>query len=243
MSLEKRALITGASRGIGRAIALELAGPGMKLTLIYRGNQAAAEETAAACREKGAQAEIYACDVADYAASKETADAVIARFGGLDILVNNAGITRDKLMMLMSEEDYDRVIDTNLKGAFNFIRHLTPQFVKQRSGRIVNISPVVGLMGNAGQANYAAAKAGLEGMTRSLAAEVASRGVTVNAVAPGLVPFEERQQPSVLAGIQLTPAGRAGTGEDIAEAVAFLLAQQGYVTGQTLHVNGGMAMI
>lgn len=246
MSLEKTALITGASRGIGRAIALELAGPGMKLALIYRGNQAAAEETAAACREKGAQAEIYACDVADYAASKETADAVIARFGGLDILVNNAGITRDKLMMLMSEEDYDRVLDTNLKGAFNFIRHLTPQFVKQRSGRIVNISSVVGLMGNAGQANYAAAKAGLIGLSKSVAKELASRGITCNAVAPGFIATEmtgAMTEESRKAMQKMIPMGRIGDAAQVAKAVSFLCGDgASYITGMVLRVDGGLAM-
>ena len=243
---EQTALITGASRGIGRAIALELAGPGMRLALIYRGNQTAAEETAAACREKGAQAEIYACDVGDFAASKATADAVIARFGGVDILVNNAGITRDGLLMRMSEDDYDRVLDTNLKGAFNFIRHLTAQFVRRRSGRIVNITSVVGLTGNAGQANYAAAKAGLIGLTKSVAKELASRGITCNAVAPGFIGTEMTEamtEESRQALKKAIPMGRIGQAEEIAKTVSFLCSEgAAYITGTVIRVDGGLAM-
>ncbi len=246
MSLEKTALITGASRGIGRAIALELAGPGMRLALIYRGNQTAAEETAAACREKGAECEIYACDVADFVAVKETADRVLARFGAVDILVNNAGITKDGLLILMKEEDYDRVIDTNLKGAFNFIRHLTPQFVKRRSGRIVNISSVVGLTGNAGQANYAAAKAGLIGLTKSVAKELASRSITCNAVAPGYIATEMTEamtDEGKQAMRRMIPMGRIGGAEEVARAVGFLCGEgAGYITGVVLRVDGGLAM-
>ena len=240
------ALITGASRGIGRAIALELAGPGMRLALIYRGNQHAAEETAAACREKGAQAEIYACDVGDFAASKETAEAVIARFGGVDILVNNAGITKDGLLMGMSEEAFDRVIETNLKGTFNCIRFAARPMIRQKSGCIINMASVVGVAGNAGQANYAASKAGVIGLTKTAARELASRGIRVNAIAPG---FIETDMTEVLsdkvkeASVSQIPLGHFGKPEDVANLAAFLASEAAaYITGQVIHCDGGMVI-
>lgn len=246
MATEKTALITGASRGIGRAIALELAGPGMKLALIYRGNLAAARQTAAACQNKGAQVEIYACDVGDFAAVCDTIKAVIERFGGVDFLINNAGLTRDTLLMRMDEFDYDQVLDTNLKGAFNFIRHLSPHFIKRRAGRIVNISSVVGLMGNAGQANYAAAKAGMIGLTKAVAKELAGRGITCNAVAPGYIATEMTEampDEGKQALKKLIPVGRVGEALEVAKAVSFLCSDgAAYITGAVLQVDGGLAM-
>lgn len=246
MDADKTILITGASRGIGRAIALELAAPGIRLGLVYRGNREAAQETAEQCRLQGAQAEIYPCDVGDFAAAQKTVEAVLERFGSVDVLVNNAGITRDGLMMRMDEADYDQVLDTNLKGAFNFIRHLSPHFVKRRAGRIINITSVVGLMGNAGQSNYAAAKAGLVGLTKSVAKELAPRGITCNAVAPGLIQTEMTKampQPAQESMVKAIPLGRIGEAQDIARAVAFLCGDgAGYITGTVLRVDGGLAM-
>ncbi len=246
MDADKTILITGASRGIGRAIALELAAPGIRLGLVYRGNREAAQDTADQCRLQGAQAEIYPCDVGDFAAARQTVEAVLERFGGVDILVNNAGITRDGLMMRMDEADYDQVLDTNLKGAFNFIRHLSPHFVKRRAGRIINITSVVGLMGNAGQTNYAAAKAGLVGLTKSVAKELAPRGITCNAVAPGFIQTEMTKAMPQLAQESMAkaiPLGRIGEAQDIARAVAFLCGEgAGYITGTVLRVDGGLAM-
>ena len=242
----KTALVTGASRGIGRAIALRLAREGMNVAIVYAGNTAAAEETAQGVREAGAQANCYACDVADEAAVGALCKRVAAEMGPIYALVNNAGITRDKLAAQMKEEDFDAVLDVNLKGAFHFIRHTYSGFLRQRAGRIVNISSVVGLMGNAGQANYAASKAGLIGLTKSIAKELASRGVTANAVAPGFIDTDmtaamsEAAKAATLASI---PLGKLGKPEDVAAAVAFLASEEaGYITGQVLAVDGGMAM-
>ena len=242
----KVAVVTGASRGIGAAVARKLAALGADLALIYAGNEALAEVVAEDCRALGVRAETYRCDVADGAAVKETVGKIKAAFGGVQLLVNNAGITRDGLLMRMKEADWDAVLSTNLKSVFNCTRAAVKYMMKARSGRIVSISSVVGAMGNAGQANYAAAKAGILGFTKATAKEVAARGITVNAVAPGFIATDmtavlpEKVVENLKAGI---PMGRLGEPEDIAKAVAFLVSDEAaYITGQTLHVNGGMFM-
>ena len=247
MSLEGRvALVTGGSRGIGRAVCLALARGGAAVALCYAGNEAAARETEDACRALGAETLALRCDVTDADAVKDMVAAVVKRFGRLDILVNNAGITRDGLMMTMPEEAFDAVIAANLKGAFLCMKAVCRTMLRQRYGRIINVSSVVGLHGNAGQANYAASKAGLIGLTKSAARELASRGVTVNAIAPGYIdtdmtaalPGEVRAK--TLAAI---PAGRMGQAGEVAAAAAFLAGEEAaYITGQVLGVDGGMGM-
>ena len=243
---DKTAVVTGGSRGLGRAVCLELAKGGANVVLCYAGNASAAEETAQACEALGAQVLTVKCDVSDAAQVKELMDAALAKFGRIDILVNNAGITRDGLLMTMKEEDFDAVTATNLKGTFLCMKAVARQMMRQRCGRIVNLSSVVGLRGNAGQVNYAASKAGVIGMTKSLAKELASRGVTVNAVAPGFIDTDmtaampEAAKTATLATI---PMGRLGAPEDVARAVAFLASDEAaYITGQVLAVDGGMAM-
>ncbi len=239
----KTAVVTGASRGIGAAIARKLASLGADVALIYAGNEALAETVAADCRGMGVKALCYRCDVSQGEQVKETVGKIRADFGGVQILVNNAGITRDGLVAVMKEQDFDSVLATNLKGAFHMIRHCAPLMLRGKYGRIVNVSSVSGLMGNAGQANYSASKAGLIGLTKSTAKELASRGITCNAVAPGLIDTDMTralpQDPAALAAA--IPLGRAGTAEEVAEAVAYL-AQADYVTGVVLRVDGGMAM-
>ena len=242
----KNALVTGGSRGIGKAVCLELARQGANVAVNYAGRAQAAEEVAAACRELGVEAFAVQADVADAAAVDAMVKEVAARFGRVDILVNNAGITRDKLALQMKEEDFDAVLDTNLKGAFLCMKAVYHPMMKQRYGRIINISSVVGLRGNAGQANYAASKAGLIGMSKSIAKELASRGVTVNLVAPGFIDTEmtavlpEAAREALLKSI---PMARLGQPEDVARAVAFFAAEEsGYITGQVLCVDGGMAV-
>lgn len=242
----KVALVTGAGRGIGKQIALTLAEKGADVAINYHGSKERAQETAEQIRAMGRRAEIYQCSVADYDACGEMMKQVIADFGRVDILVNNAGITKDGLMMRMSEEDFSSVIDVNLKGTFHCIRFASRQMMKQRYGRIINMSSVVGVAGNAGQVNYAASKAGVIGMTKSAAKELASRGITVNAIAPG---FIETDMTSVLsdkvkeATLGQIPLGRLGQGRDIAAAAAFFASDAaGYITGQVLHVDGGMVM-
>ena len=242
----KIAVVTGASRGIGKAIAKKLAKLGATVVVNYNGSEAKAQEVAEESTQAGGKAEIVQCNVADYAACEEFIKAVIEKYGKIDILVNNAGITKDGLLMRMSEEDFANVIDINLKGTFNCMRFVSRQMMKQKSGRIVNMSSVVGVCGNAGQVNYAASKAGVIGMTKSTAKEVASRGITVNAIAPG---FIETDMTSVLSdkvkeeAAKQIPLGHFGKDEDIAEAVAFLVSDGAkYITGQVLHVDGGMAM-
>ena len=240
----KIALVTGGSRGIGRAIALKLAEAGCDVAVLYAGREDAANETVAAIEAMGVRALAVKSDVAD---EQQTADAVKQvsdALGVPDVLVNNAGIIRDGLAMRMSAENFKAVIDTNLTGAFNMIRACLPLFVRRRSGRIINISSVSGMMGNAGQANYAASKAGLIGLTKTVAREVASRGITVNAVAPGFIETDMTKgmsEAALNAGLAAVPMGRIGKPEDVANAVRFLASEEAaYITGCVLKVDGGM---
>ena len=247
MSMEgKIAIVTGGSRGIGRAVCLELARQGARVAVNYAGNAAAAEETVKACQDLGAEAFAIQADVADAAACDAMVKEVLARFGRVDILVNNAGVTRNGLMLTMKESDWDTVLDTNLKGAFQCMKAVYRPMMKQKYGRVVNLSSIVGIRGNAGQANYAASKAGLIGLTKSMAKELAARNVTVNAVAPGFIDTDmtaalpEKAREAMLASI---PMGRLGQAEDVARAVAFFAGDDSaYVTGQVLCVDGGMAV-
>lgn len=240
------AVVTGAGRGIGKAIAKRLAADGVTVIVNYNGSAERAEEVVREIEAAGGMAEAMQCNVADYEAAGAMLADVIGRYGRVDILVNNAGITRDNLLMKMSEQDFDAVVDTNLKGVFNCMKHVARQMIKQKSGRIINISSVSGVLGNAGQANYCAAKAGVIGLTKSFAREAASRGITVNAVAPGFIQTEMTDvlSETVKAGAaEQIPMKHFGTAEDIAEAVAFLASEKaGYITGQVLSVDGGMAM-
>ena len=240
------ALVTGGSRGIGRACAIGLAEDGYDIAVVYAGSVDAARETCDACEAAGATARSYQCDVADPAAVNACVEAVLNDFGSIWALVNNAGITRDGLLMRMKEEDWDAVLTTNLKGVFNCTKAAVKYMMKQKAGRIVSISSVVGLMGNAGQANYAAAKAGVLGFTKAVAKEVAARGITVNAIAPGFIQTDMTAVLSekVVEGMLNTiPLHKLGDPEDIAKAVVFLVSDDAkYITGQTLHVDGGMVM-
>lgn len=245
MSLNgKTALVTGASRGIGRAIALRLAEDGANVAVIYAGSAGKAEAVVNEITALGVNAKAYRCNVADSAAVNETVKAVTNDLDKIDILVNNAGITRDGLMLRMKDEDFDAVLDTNLKGAFNMIRACYSGFIRKKSGRIINISSVSGIMGNAGQANYSASKAGVIGLTKSVARELASRGITCNAVAPGFIQTDMTENLGdnnpLLNSI---PLGRMGKPEDIAAAVAFLASDSAaYITGEVLKVDGGLAI-
>ena len=246
MLTDKVAVVTGASRGIGQEIAKTLAAQGATVIVNYNGSAQKAAETIQEIETMGGKAEAVQCDVSDFDKAKELLDYVIKTCGHVDILVNNAGITRDNLMMRMSEEDFDTVISTNLKGAFNCIRHVARQMLKQKSGRIINISSVSGVLGNAGQINYAASKAGIIGMTKSAARELASRGITVNAIAPGFINTEmtavlpETVKEGAVAQIPMKVFGET---KDVAEAAAFLASDKArYITGQVLCVDGGMAM-
>ena len=242
----KTALITGASRGIGRAIALKMAENGAGVAVIYAGNRESAEETCKFAEKFSVKAKAYRCDVADGEAVKACVKQVIEDFGGIDILVNNAGITRDGLVLKMSEEDFSAVIDTNLKGAFHMIKNCYSHFMRKRSGRIINISSVAGIAGNAGQANYASAKAGIIGLTKTVAKELAGRGVTCNAIAPGFIDTDmtkklgDRAKESVLAAI---PMKRPGKPEDVAGLAAFLAGDEAsYITGEVIRVDGGLCI-
>ena len=243
---EKIAVVTGASRGIGRAIAKELALKGAFVIVNYNGSKQAADETVNEITQAGGKAVGVQCNVADAAECEAFINNIISEYGRIDILVNNAGITRDNLLMKMSEEEFDAVIDTNLKGAFNCIKHVSRQMLKQRGGRIINISSVSGVMGNAGQANYCASKAGIIGLTKSVARELGSRGITSNAVAPGFIRTEMTDvlpEDVKKAMGEKIPLKHFGETKDIAEAVAFLASDEAaYITGQVLHVDGGMAM-
>jgi 3-oxoacyl-[acyl-carrier protein] reductase len=240
------AIVTGAGRGIGHAIAVRLASDGARVACVSR-NEENAKRTAEELNVARANsAKAYVVDVADHAAVQEIGSKILEDFGKIDILVNNAGVTRDGLSMRMSIEDWDTVINTNLRGAFNFVQAVQRAMIKQRGGRIINISSVIGLIGNAGQTNYAASKAGLIGLTKSLARELASRNITVNAVAPGFIVTDmtnalaEEVQKAIISRI---PLGRVGEPEDVANAVAFLAsAQASYITGHVLCVDGGMVM-
>lgn len=239
----KTALVTGASRGIGRAIALKLASLGADIAVIYAGRADAAQDVCGELETMGVKAQAFQCDVSDFTAAKQTVAAVKAAFGTVDILVNNAGVTRDGLIAMMGEETFDAVLDTNLKGAFHMIRHCTPLFMRQRHGKIINLSSVVGLSGNAGQANYAASKAGLIGLTKSVAKELASRNVTCNAVAPGYIRTEMTQDLADGALLAAIPLSRPGEPEDVAELVAFLASPAAdYITGEVIRIDGGMGM-
>lgn len=240
----KTALITGASSGIGAAITRRFAAGGANVALIYAGNREGAESVKADCEAAGVKAEIYQCDVADHDKVKETVAAVKKEFGLFDILVNNAGITRDNLIPMMKEEEFDAVIATNLKGSYNMIRHCIPVFMRNKRGKIVNISSVVGMMGNPGQANYAASKAGVIGLTKSVAREMAVKNITCNAIAPGFIQTkmtsELDEEGAMAAGI---PMKRTGTPEEVAETAYFLASEMSdYITGEVIRVDGGLGI-
>ncbi|HDA2686428.1 TPA: 3-oxoacyl-[acyl-carrier-protein] reductase [Staphylococcus aureus] len=244
--MTKSALVTGASRGIGRSIALQLAEEGHNVAVNYAGSKEKAEAVVEEIKAKGVDSFAIQANVADADEVKAMIKEVVSQFGSLDVLVNNAGITRDNLLMRMKEQEWDDVIDTNLKGVFNCIQKATPQMLRQRSGAIINLSSVVGAVGNPGQANYVATKAGVIGLTKSAARELASRGITVNAVAPGFIvsdmtdALSDELKEQMLTQI---PLARFGQDTDIANTVAFLASDKAkYITGQTIHVNGGMYM-
>jgi 3-oxoacyl-[acyl-carrier protein] reductase len=242
----KIALVTGAGRGIGREIALTLAKNGATVIVNYNGSKECADEVVGEITRNGGEAEALQCNVSDFNACAEFTKNVLDKYKKVDILVNNAGVTRDNLIMRMSEEDYDIVLDTNLKGAFNMIRHLSRSFIKQRAGKIINISSVSGVIGNAGQANYSASKAGIIGLTKSVAREFASRGINVNAVAPGFIDTDMTKNMTDEAKKQMSgiiPMGKMGTTGDIANLVLFLAGENSnYITGQVICVDGGMAI-
>lgn len=242
----KTALITGGSRGIGRAICLELARKGANIAFAYAGNVEKAAQTEADLTALGVRAKAYRCDVSDFAATEQLVKEVTAEFGGVDVLVNNAGATRDKLCMRMTEADFDDIIAVDLKGAFNLIRHTSAGFLRKRAGRIVNITSDAGLMGNPGQANYAAAKAGLIGLTKTIAKELGGRGITCNAVAPGFIRTDMTaalNEDLLKNAEQYIPLRRIGEPEEVARVVAFLCTEDAaYITGQVIQVDGGLRM-
>lgn len=242
MLTNKTVIVTGGSRGIGAAIALEFASLGSNIAVVYAGNTQAAETVCQQCTDRYAvTAKAYQCDVSDFKAVKETISAIKADFGSVHILVNNAGVTRDRLAAMMSEEDFDAVMDTNLKGAFNMIRHCAGLFLRGREGCIINISSVSGLMGNPGQCNYAASKAGLIGLTKTVAKELAPKGIRCNAIAPGFIKTDMTRAQTEHPMLSMIPLGAMGEPKDVAQAAVYL-AQANYVTGEVLRVDGGIAM-
>lgn len=247
MSLEnKTAVVTGASRGIGLAVAKKLASQGANIAILYVGKEEEGGNAKKEVEALGVKVGLYYCDVSSFNESKETVEKIIEEFGGIDILVNNAGIVRDKLVLKMEEADFDAVINVNLKGTFNMIKHTYTHFMKKRAGRIVNVASVVGINGNAGQANYSASKAGVIGLTKSVAKELAGRGVTANAVAPGYIitdmtnALSDKVKDAIEASI---PMKKRGLPEDVANAISFLCSDDAsYITGEVIRVDGGMAM-
>lgn len=238
----KTAIVTGGSRGLGEAIVYKLASLGADIAVLYAGNSQAAERVCEKCRlDFGRTARAYQCDVSDFEAVKETVAHIKADYGTIQILVNNAGITRDGLTAMMKEEDFDAVLATNLKGAFHMIRHCAGLFIRNREGCIINISSVSGLIGNAGQSNYSASKAGLIGLTKSVAKELAPRGIRCNAIAPGFIATDMTRDQAENPLLQMIPLGRMGKPEEVAQAAAYL-AEAEYVTGAVLRVDGGIAM-
>lgn len=246
MEEKKIVLVTGAARGIGKAIALQLGKQGYTVIVNYNGSAEAAKSVVEEIEDYGSSAEAMQCNVADADACKQMIEAILAKYGRVDVLVNNAGVTKDNLIMRMTEEEYDQVLDVNLKGAFHTIKFLSRQFLKQKSGKIINIASVSGVFGNAGQANYSASKAGLIGLTKSVAKELGKKGVTVNAVAPGFIETDmtgKLSESVVEEYLKAIPAGRFGQAEEVAKAVSFLAGPDSdYITGQVICVDGGMAM-
>ncbi len=243
MLKNKTAIVTGGSRGIGAAICRKFAENGANVALIYSGNTEKAEAVAMEISALGVTAKAYKCDVADFEAVAATIKTITAEVGVPDILVNNAGITNDKLLMAMKEPDFDRVVDVNLKGCFNTIRQVYPTFVRKKSGRIINISSVAGLMGNAGQANYAASKAGIIGLTKSVAKELASRGITVNAIAPGVIETDMTADMENSPIMEAIPMKRSGRADEVASLALFLASEHAaYITGEVIRIDGGLAM-
>lgn len=247
MSLKgKTAIVTGGSRGIGEAVALKLASQGANIAIVYVGDESEGANAKINVEKFGVRVELYYCDVSDFEATKEVVDKIIEDFGGIDILVNNAGIVRDSLVLSMKENDFDSVINVNLKGTFNMIKNTYSYFMRKRSGRIVNVASVVGINGNAGQANYSSSKAGVIGLTKSVAKELAGRGVTCNAVAPGYIETDmtnalsDKVKEAIAASI---PMKKRGKPEDVANAIAFLASDDAsYITGEVIKVDGGIAM-
>ncbi|MDO5401473.1 MAG: 3-oxoacyl-ACP reductase FabG [Eubacteriales bacterium] len=241
MLKDQTAIITGGSRGIGAAIARALAARGANVAILYAGNAQAAEAVSIQCADLGVTARAYRCNVADYSQTRETVAQIKKDFGTAHILINNAGITRDGLAAMMKEADFDDVVDTNLKGAFNMIRHCAGLFLRNRGGCIINISSVSGLMGNAGQCNYSASKAGLIGLTKSVAKELAPKGIRCNAIAPGFIQTDMTDSQAENPLLSMIPLGRMGKPEDVAEAALYLISAN-YITGEVLRVDGGIAM-
>ena len=237
----KTALITGGSRGIGAAIARKFASMGANIAIVYAGNQEAAQSVCGQCEGFGVKAAAYQCNVADFEEVKTTVAAVRKDFGSIEILVNSAGITKDGLIPMMSEAAFDAVLDTNLKGTFNMIRHVSGVMLRAKQGVIINLASVSGLMGNAGQCNYAASKAGVIGLTKSVAKELASKGIRCNAIAPGFIRTDMTLSQADNPMLAMIPLGRMGEAEEVAEAAAYL-ATANYVTGEVLRVDGGIAM-
>lgn len=244
MLKNKTAFITGGSRGIGKAIALAMADNGANIAVVCSSNLEAAQQTCEEIRRRGVEAEAFLCDVADFDSTGEAVKAAIARFGKIDIVVNNAGVTRDGLVLSMKQADFDKVVDTNLKGTFHVIKHFAGPMLKQRAGAIINISSVSGMMGNPGQANYSAAKAGVIGLTKTIAKEFAPRGIRCNAIAPGFIDTDmtaKLSDKAKEAAVAAVPMKRMGRPEDIAATAVFLASDQaGYITGEVIKVDGGL---